>query len=139
MSAGSPNQPEGQSAGTTTSHDAVVADVEAFFQRVAASPVQPRMRRFSGSCQFDVAGAGTWQVMINEGKLTVTKIDGQPAPPAESVISMTAEDFVRVLRREGHMNMLAALLQGRVTVRGDLAFATSVIGSYTAEPIGLPL
>lgn len=138
MSAQSPNQPAQQASGTTTSHDAAIADLDAFFQRAAASPAQARLQRVTGTCLFDFADVGKRQVSIKDGVITVAAVTGDAMPPADCVISTSAQDFVRILRREGNMNMLAGVLQGRVMVTGDLAFAMNVIGSYTVEPASSP-
>ena len=109
--------------------------VEQYFSRVAASGPQPRLRSVSGTCQFDIAGAGTWRVSIKDGTPTVTQGGGDLAT-ADCVVSCTTEDFLRVLHREGHLNMLAAFLQGLVTITGDVSFAAAVLGSATVEPVG---
>ena len=109
-------------------------EIEAFFSRVAAGGVQPRMRSVTGVCQFDIAGAGRWRITINNGKPTVTQ---NPADqlPADCVVTANAEDFVRLMRRENYLNISAGMLQGLILITGDLSFALAVFGSYAAEPV----
>ena len=111
------------------------SEIEAFFTRVAAGGVQPRMRSVTGVCQFDIAGAGRWRIAIDNGKPTVTQNPADQSP-ADCVVTATAEDFVRLMRRENYLNISAGLLQGLILVTGDLAFAAAVFGSYAAEPVG---
>ncbi len=131
MSAGTPGQATQQAIG-----DMAIGDVDAFFQRVAKVPVQARLKETSGTCRFDIGSAGSWQVAIKEGATTVKKVEGDAKPPADCVISTSAEDFGRVVRREGHMNMATAILQERATVVGDSALALNILGSTVLEPAG---
>lgn len=109
-------------------------EIEAFFDRVAESTIQPRLRRFTGMCQFNIEGAGTWQVALKRGAVTVSRgvEAGSPAPNA--VVSTTAQDMVRVLHHEGNLNIFAAVLQDLVTITGDIAFAWTLVGSFTLKP-----
>jgi hypothetical protein len=123
-----------------TSEGGIVGDatargeIEAFFDRVAQSTIQPRLRRLTGICQFNIEGAGTWQVALKRGVISVTRGVEAGSPPPNSVVSMTAQTMVRVLHREGNLNILAAVLQELVTVTGDIPFAWSVVGSFTMKP-----
>ncbi|HEV8193818.1 MAG TPA: SCP2 sterol-binding domain-containing protein [Ktedonobacterales bacterium] len=112
-------------------------EIEAYFDRAAASGVQPRLRTVTGVCQFNIEDAGTWHASIENGVVSVDK-GAARIPPANCVVSTTAEDFVRILNREGHMNLMAAVLQEIVTVTGDLVFAYTVLGSFVITPSGTP-
>ena len=109
--------------------------IDAFFQEVAASGHQPRLRRLTGVCEFDIDGAGTWYVAVKRGAITVSKGE-EPAgwPPPNCVVSVTAEDFVRILRHENNLNVFAAVLQELVTISGDTVFAWNALGSFMIEP-----
>ena len=120
---------------TATLGDAAVrGEIEAFFDRVAQSAIQPRLRRLTGICQLDIKGAGTWQVALKRGAVTVSRGVEAGAPPPNCVVSMTARDMVRILHREGNLNIFAAVLQELVTVTGDIPFAWSVLGSFALKP-----
>lgn len=112
------------------------AGVEEFFARVATLGPQPRLRSVSGTCVFDIAGAGTWRVTIRDGVPTITK-DGSETASADCVIASTADDFMRVVRREGDINIFAAFLQNLVTITGDVGFATTVLGSALPDTVGV--
>lgn len=109
-------------------------EIEEFFARIATSDVQQRMRSVTGVCAFDITGAGRWRVIINSGKPTVTQ-NPADVSPSDCVVTATAEDFLRLLHRENHLNVTAGLLQGLLQITGDLAFAMAVFGSYTVEPV----
>jgi putative sterol carrier protein len=114
--------------------ESAASEIEAFFARVAAGGVQPRMRSVTGVCQFDIEGTGRWRVTINNGKPSVTQNPADQSS-ADCVVTATAEDFLRLMRREHYLNVSAALLQGLIQITGDLAFAMAVFGSYAAEPV----
>jgi hypothetical protein len=110
-------------------------EVAAFFDNIAASGEQPRLRTVSGICQFNIAGAGTWRVALSAGIPTVTE-GAQHTKHPDCVIACDAADFLRVTQREGHLNLYAAVLQGLVTISGDLAFAFTILGSATFRQAG---
>lgn len=118
-----PQQANGQTAATEITED---------FQRVTAGGYQPRLRNVSGSCVFKIAGAGVWRATIANGVPSVTQ-DGTDTTPANCTVECDAEDFVRITHREGNLNILAAFLQGLVTVTGDLGFAAALLGGVTMD------
>jgi hypothetical protein len=120
--------------GATVTDAAARGEIEAFFDRVARSTVQPRLRRLTGVCQFNIEGAGTWQIELKRGAASVTRGAERNAPPPNCVVSTTARNMVRILHHEGNLNIVAAVLQELVTVTGDVAFAWSVVGSFTMKP-----
>lgn len=124
---GNAAQPANGQAGTS--------EITDFFNRVEASGFQPRLHNVTGSCRFDIVGAGVWRVTVKGGMPTVTRND-MDTSPADCVVTIAAEDFVRLVRGEGNLNVLAAWLQGLVTISGDTALASAFIGSYTLEPVG---
>lgn len=111
------------------------SEITDFFNRVEASGFQPRLHSVTGSCRFDIAGAGIWRVTVKDGVPTITRND-MDTSPADSVVATSAEDLVHLIRGEGHLNMQAAWLQGIVTISGDIAMAATFLGSYTLEPVG---
>jgi hypothetical protein len=122
MSTKAPNQ-----AGTVRS------DVEAFFYRAEAAGFQPRLRTVTGTCQFNLEGAGIWRVAVKDGTIVVIKGES-PMPAATCIVSCTAEDFLRIVRQENHMNMMSAVLQEILTIKGDIVFAYAVLGSFVFTP-----
>lgn len=123
--------PAAQPRGRGTAAD----EIAAFFQQGGGA--QPRLRGVNGICQFNFEGAGRWRITVKDGVLSATE-GGPETPPADCVITCTAQDFLRILRREGNMNMTTAVLQELVTATGDIAFAWTLIGSFVPEPAGSP-
>jgi putative sterol carrier protein len=77
-----------------------------------------RTRGTTASYRFEVAGAGTWRVEVNDGKVDVTESDA----PADCVIRASEENLLRIVR--GELNPVTAYMTGRVRVEGDLTLAT---------------
>jgi SCP-2 sterol transfer family len=117
---------------------AVRAEIGAFFHRVAESGPQPRLRGLSGICQFNIDGAGTWQATIKKGVVTV--VEGAVADPASVTCTITCEatDFLRLVHREGNLNVFAAALQELFTISGDLPFAWAVLSGFVLTPADVP-
>lgn len=95
---------------------------------------QPRLRGITGVCRFDIAGAGTWSVAVNDGEASVIEGTGN-ALRADCVISCGVEDFQRIVLGEGHMNLVTAGMQGIVAVTGDTVFAMEFLGNVIAAPV----
>jgi hypothetical protein len=90
-------------------------DVQSVFERMEARRFEPMLRGISGTCQFNIEGAGSWRVMERDGVLTVTPGSGE----ADSVLTCAADDFLRVAR--GEQNLFTLLLRGEVSISGNLA------------------
>ncbi len=120
---------------TQSISEAPSQEVGAFFQKMAESGTQPRLRTVTGICQFHVEGAGTWRLAVKKGAVTITKGDEGGTPPANCIISCSATDFLRIVRHEGNLNTFAAALQRLVTITGDMPFAWSVLASFELNPV----
>jgi hypothetical protein len=114
------------------------AEVGAFFHRVAASGPQPRLRGMAGICQFNIHGAGIWQATIKKGVTTIA--EGTVADPASVTCTIICEvtDFLRLVHREGNLNVFAAALQELFTIDGDLPFAWAILGGVILNPANVP-
>jgi putative sterol carrier protein len=86
-----------------------------------------RARNVSGSYRFDVSGVGSYRLEVDHGQISFR----EDAGPADCVLALDPEDFVRII--EGEQNMLTAYMQGRIRIEGDLALANAFRGA-----IGLP-
>jgi hypothetical protein len=105
---------------------------------VAASGPQPRLRGLSGICQFDIDGAGIWQATIKKGVITVA--EGTVAEPGSvtCIIACEATDFLRLVHREGNLNVFAAALQELYTIKGDMTFAWAMLAGVITNPANVP-
>jgi putative sterol carrier protein len=72
----------------------------------------------TASYRFDVDGAGSWHVDVDDGDVAVTESDA----PADCVIRASEENLLRVVR--GDLNPVTAYMTGRVKVEGDITLAT---------------
>jgi putative sterol carrier protein len=77
-----------------------------------------RTRGTTASYRFDVQGAGSWHVDVNDGAVHVTESDA----PADCVIRASEENLLRIVR--GELNPVTAYMTGRVKVEGDITLAT---------------
>jgi putative sterol carrier protein len=98
------------------------------FQIYSNHKDEPILRGVRGSYLFDIEQVGTWFVSVDDGALT---FDEKPHE-ADCVIGCSEQDFVDIV--EGRRNLITAVLQGRVQVRGDVALAQKFHGLLgTAE------
>ena len=134
MSNDNTGQQAQQTAEQTTANQAT-REITALFDRVVAGGYQPRLRSVSGTCRFNIAGAGSWLATIKDGMPTVTRDDGKDITPADCTVACTAENFLRTIHREGNLNIFAAFLQGIVIITGDIGFATTLLGSVTLDTV----
>src|SRR5436190_16937006 len=96
--------------------------------QLAATRPHPELERVVGSYRWDVADVGSWYVGVDHGAVTIRegRLD------ADCVIGSDAPDFWAII--EGHQNLLTAMMQGRVTIQGDLALAQKLHGLLPAPP-----
>src|SRR4051794_8663787 len=94
-----------------------ISEARAVIDRVKAHPFAPRLQRVQGSYLFDVAGAGTWRIDVDHGKVTFR----EGVSTADCIVRAEAGDFCRIAR--GEQNLITAFMQGRVMIEGDPALA----------------
>jgi hypothetical protein len=102
-----------------------VASVRDFFEGVAARGNEPQLSHLVGTWELDVEGAGTWKIAVNHGSLSVTEgpSSSDPASEPSTRIRIDEADLLRLIRGEGHANLVTELLRGGATVEGDVGFA----------------
>jgi 3-hydroxyacyl-CoA dehydrogenase/3a,7a,12a-trihydroxy-5b-cholest-24-enoyl-CoA hydratase len=69
------------------------------------------------SYRFDIQGAGSWRLDVDDGKVIVA----QSTAPADCVIEASEETFLTIV--SGEQSALGAYMRGRVRVRGDVGLA----------------
>jgi hypothetical protein len=91
-------------------------------RRVSAS----ELAGVRSSCRFDVAGSGSWRVLVVDGTVHVT----ESQDPADAVIKVSEDVLMDLVR--GDQNLTTGVLSGRIEVAGDLAagerFARALFG-----------
>jgi putative sterol carrier protein len=79
-----------------------------------------KLKGMDATILFDVSGedGGQWTVTINNGKVNVE--EGQTGSPTITV-EAAAKDLKALVK--GDLNPMAAFMQGRLKVKGDLSIA----------------
>ena len=69
------------------------------------------------SYRFDISGAGSWHIDVNDGQITIIESDAS----ADCVLSMSEETFLKLTR--GDANPMTAYMTGKLKVDGDPTLA----------------
>jgi predicted lipid carrier protein YhbT len=104
--------------------------IESFFEQLATQGYEPRLRDISGSCRWNIEGAGSWTLSIKEGALTITKNSSDAQ--VDCVITCSKDDFIRMM--QGQQHPLTALMQGRITVTGSAGLAQVCMRRFLTRP-----
>jgi putative sterol carrier protein len=97
------------------------------FERLGRRRDVPRLRGTSATMRFDVVGAGSWHVAIDDGAVTVT----ESRAPADCVLELEEETLHHIA--SGQLKPLIAFMQGLVTIEGEPGTALSVAGLFAAS------
>jgi putative sterol carrier protein len=84
------------------------------FARVGPEGHEPRFAGTHATVRFDVRGAGSWLLRIDDGNYSIQEGSGN----ADLVVASDEEDFANVM--EGRHNFITAALQNRLEASGDL-------------------
>lgn len=90
-----------------------------FFEQLAARTAggSERTRGLAATYRFDVEGAGSWHVAIDDGAVSVTESDAA----ADCVIGVSEDTLLGIVN--GRQSPTGALLMGRIRLEGDAALA----------------
>jgi putative sterol carrier protein len=91
-----------------------------FFEQLAARTAggSERTRGLTATYRFDVDGAGSWHVAVDDGAVSVSET---AAAAADCVIAVSEETLLGIV--SGRQSAMGALLMGRIRLEGDAALA----------------
>src|SRR3954468_11128010 len=91
--------------------------VRQFFEQLPSRADASKTTGMTNTYVFDIAGAGTWTVAVDDGRVEVTEGAGD----GDCTISTSAEPFERIV--SGDQNPTTAYMTGKLKVKGDISAA----------------
>jgi len=88
-----------------------------FFETLETRVDPAKAAGLNASYRFDIDGAGSWLVEVDDGKVSVTEDGGE----ADTIISTSAETFMKIAG--GEQNPTSAYMSGKLKVKGDMGQA----------------
>jgi putative sterol carrier protein len=94
-----------------------VATAREFFEGLEGRVDPSKTAGMTNSYLFEIEGAGTWKVDVDDGSVKVTEGEGD----ADATISASEETFEQIA--SGDMNATTAYMTGKLKIKGDLGAA----------------
>ena len=88
-----------------------------FFESLESRVDPAKAAGLTASYRFEIDGAGTWLVEVDDGKVSVT----ENGDDADTTISASAETFTKIAN--GEQNPTSAYMSGKLKVKGDIGQA----------------
>jgi putative sterol carrier protein len=88
-----------------------------FFAGLEGRVDRSKTAGMTNSYVFEIDGAGTWKVDVDDGDVKVTEGGGD----ADATISATEETFEQIA--SGDMNATTAYMTGKLKIKGDMGAA----------------
>ena len=97
-----------------------LAEVRKALKSMSSSTDMEKLKGIDATILFDISGedAGVWTVEVRDGDVSVE--EGEVGSP-EVTVQATSEDLVALIK--GDLNPMAAFMQGRLKIRGDMSVA----------------
>ena len=100
--------------------------VHEFFAQLPERVGADRAAELHASYRFDLEGAGSFHVSVEDGRVVVREEEG----PADCIVRTSEDVFLEIVR--GQRNPLTAYLTGKVKVEGDVALLVALKDLMTA-------
>jgi len=97
-----------------------LAEVREALRNLSSSTDMDKLKGMDATILFDISGrdAGVWTVDVHDGNVSIQEGDvGSP----QVTVKAASEDLVALIK--GDLNPMAAFMQGRLRVEGDLSIA----------------
>ena len=88
-----------------------------FFESLEGRIDPSKTAGMTNSYVFEIDGAGTWKVDVQDGSVSVTEGGGD----ADATISSSEETFEKIA--SGDMNATTAYMTGKLKIKGDMGAA----------------
>ena len=88
-----------------------------FFETLETRVDPAKAAGLNASYRFEIDGAGSWLVEVDDGKVSVSESEGD----ADTVISTSSETFMKIAN--GEQNPTSAYMSGKLKVNGDMGQA----------------
>lgn len=97
-----------------------LAEVRQALKSMSSGADMDKLKGMDATILFDISGqdAGVWTVEVHDGDVTVE--EGKVGSP-EVTVQAASEDLIALIK--GDLNPMAAFMQGRLKVRGDMSMA----------------
>ena len=92
--------------------------VSEFFEELPSRADPSRIAGINNTYRFDVDGAGSWTVAVQDGSVSVTQDGGDEA---DATIKTSEENFQKLL--SGDLNPTTAYMTGKLKINGDMGAA----------------
>jgi Putative sterol carrier protein len=94
-----------------------MANTREFFDTLASRADASKTAGMTNSFLFDIEGAGTWLVTVDDGAVSVAEGGGD----ADATISSNEENFEKIVA--GELNPTTAYMTGKLKIKGDMGAA----------------
>jgi putative sterol carrier protein len=88
-----------------------------FFETLETRVDPAKAAGLNASYRFEIDGAGSWLVEVDDGKVSVSEDGGD----AETIISTSTDTFMKIA--SGEQNPISAYMSGKLKVKGDMGQA----------------
>lgn len=95
----------------------MAASAREFFEGLEGRIDPAKTAGMTNSFVFEIDGAGTWKVDVDDGTVSVTEGGGD----ADATIAASEDTFQQIA--SGDMNATTAYMTGKLKVRGDMGAA----------------